>query len=73
MNVPFAFGDVGVKESDMRFIRSSMAMAMLVAVKECIARMMDLDQLNHNGVAPVRITCKISVYIYIWWSIYFVH
>lgn len=42
----------------MRFIRSSMAKAMLAAVKECIVRMMDLDQLNQNGVAPVRLATQ---------------
>lgn len=37
----------------MSFLRSRMAKAMLAAVKECIGRMIDLNCLNQNGVAPV--------------------
>ncbi len=54
----------GIEESDMRFLRSSMAMAMLAAVKECIMRMMDLNLLNQNGVAPVSPTACVKPYLH---------
>ncbi len=40
-----------------------MAMAMLAAVKECIVRMIDLNVLNQNGVAPVRLTSLHNCYV----------
>jgi len=44
----------GIYEQDMKSIRSRMAKAMLAAVKECISRNWNLNQLNRNGVSLVH-------------------
>lgn len=45
----------GIYEQDMKSIRSRMAKAMLAAVKDCISKTWNLNQLNKNGVSLVFI------------------